>query len=146
VVAAVRELGADTVIDLIAYTQADTLPLLDALSGQVARYVMVSSVDVYRNYEGLHRKGRPSPIWDRLTEDAELRASRFPYRLAKPRPASDPQAWMDGYDKIPLEAAARAPVGSKPPSCACRWCSGRATASGGSAGRSGRWSRGGRAS
>ncbi len=99
VLAAVRDLGVDTVIDLIAYTRADTLPLLDALAGRVARYVLVSSVDVYRNYEGLHRKGRP-PIWDRLTEDAPLRASRFPYRLAKPRPAGDPQAWMDGYDKI----------------------------------------------
>lgn len=111
VVAALRETGADTVIDLLAYTAADTLPLLDALSGQVARYVLVSSVDVYRNYEGLHRKGRPTPIWDRLTEDAELRASRYPYRLAKPRPASDPQAWMDGYDKIPLEEAARERLG-----------------------------------
>ncbi|CAN5476235.1 hypothetical protein BH10PSE3_BH10PSE3_31320 [soil metagenome] len=112
VVTALRETGADTVIDLIAYTAADTLPLLDALSGQVARYVLVSSVDVYRNYEGLHRKGRPTPIWDRLTEDAELRASRYPYRLARPRPANYPQAWMDGYDKIPLEAAARERLGA----------------------------------
>jgi nucleoside-diphosphate-sugar epimerase len=111
VLAAVRETGADTVIDLIAYTRADTLPLLDALGGRIARYVIASSVDVYRNYEGLHRKGRPAPIWDRLTEDSPLRDSRFPYRLAKPRAASDPQAWMDGYDKIPLEAAARANAG-----------------------------------
>lgn len=111
VVAALRETGADTVIDLIAYTAADTLPLLDALSGRVARYVMVSSVDVYRNYEGLHRKGRPTPIWDRLTEDSPLRDSRYPYRLARPRPAGAAQAWMDGYDKIPLEEAARASAG-----------------------------------
>lgn len=112
VVAALRETGADTVIDLIAYTAADTLPLLDALRGQVARHVMVSSIDVYRNYEGLHRKGRPTPIWDRLTEDAPLRASRYPYRLAKPRAAGDPQAWMDGYDKIPLEEAVRERLGA----------------------------------
>ena len=111
VLAAVREHGVTAVIDLLAYTQADTLPLLAALSGQVERYVMTSSVDVYANYEGLHRKGRPSPVWDRLTEDAALRTSRFPYRLAKPRPAGDPQAWMDDYDKIPLEAAARAGLG-----------------------------------
>uniref|UniRef100_B0SX35 NAD-dependent epimerase/dehydratase n=1 Tax=Caulobacter sp. (strain K31) TaxID=366602 RepID=B0SX35_CAUSK len=111
VLAAVRDLGADTVIDLLAYTAADTLPLLDALSGQIARYVMVSSVDVYANYEGLHRKGRPTPVWDRLTEDAALRTSRYPYRLAKPRAASDPQAWMDDYDKIPLEEAARERLG-----------------------------------
>jgi len=111
VLAALRETGATTVVDLLAYTQADTLPLLAALSGRVARYVMASSIDVYRNYEGLHRKGRPTPVWDRLTEDADLRASRFPYRLAKPRPPSDPQAWMDDYDKIPLEEAARAAPG-----------------------------------
>lgn len=111
VLAAVRDLKVHTVIDLIAYTEGDTLPLLDALAGEVGRYVLVSSVDVYRNYEGLHRRGRPTPIWDRLTEDAELRASRFPYRLAKPRAPSDPQAWMDDYDKIPLEAAARAKAG-----------------------------------
>lgn len=111
VLAAVRETGADTVIDLLAYTGADTPPLLDALSGRIGRYVMASSADVYRNYEGLHRKGRPPPILDRLTEDSPLRDSRFPYRLARPRAAGDPQAWMDGYDKIPLEAAARANPG-----------------------------------
>jgi len=111
VLAALSQTGATTVIDLLAYTQADTLPLLAALSGQVERYVMASSVDVYRNYEGLHRKGRPTPVWDRLTEDADLRASRYPYRLAKPRPPSDPQAWMDDYDKIPLEEAARTVLG-----------------------------------
>jgi nucleoside-diphosphate-sugar epimerase len=111
VLAAVRDVSATTVIDLLAFTQADTLPLLDALSGRIARYVMASSVDVYANYEGLHRKGRPTPVWDRLTEDAALRETRFPYRLAKPRPPGDPQAWMDDYDKIPLEEAARGETG-----------------------------------
>ncbi|CAN5593675.1 hypothetical protein BH10PSE4_BH10PSE4_21990 [soil metagenome] len=111
VLAAARALGTTTVIALLAYTAADPLALLDALAGQVERYVLASSVDVYANYEGLHRKGRPHPVWDRLTEDAALRASRFPYRLARPRPANDPQAWMDDYDKIPLEAAARSRLG-----------------------------------
>lgn len=111
VLGALGETGATTVIDLLAYTQADTLPLLDALSGRVARYVMASSIDVYANYEGLHRRGRPTPVWDRLTEDAALRSSRHPYRLARPRPLGDPQAWMDDYDKIPLEEAARAAGG-----------------------------------
>lgn len=111
VLAAVGETGATTVIDLLAYTQADTLPLLDALSDRIERYVMASSIDVYANYEGLHRKGRPVPVWDRLTEDAALRTSRHPYRLARPRRPSDPRAWMDDYDKIPLEAAARAAGG-----------------------------------
>jgi nucleoside-diphosphate-sugar epimerase len=111
VTAVVRELGTTTVIDLLAYTQADTLPLVAALSGRVERYVLVSSADVYRNYEGLHRRARPAPILDRLTEDSPLRETRFPYRLARPRAAGDPQAWMDAYDKIPLEEAARAASG-----------------------------------
>jgi nucleoside-diphosphate-sugar epimerase len=111
VLAAVRELAATTVIDLLAYTGPDTLPLLDALSGRIERYVMASSIDVYANYEGLHRRGQPTPVWDRLTEDAALRESRFPYRLARPRAVGDPQAWMDDYDKIPLEEAARAAAG-----------------------------------
>jgi nucleoside-diphosphate-sugar epimerase len=145
VLAAVRDLRIDTVIDLIAYTAADTLPLLDALSGQIARYVMVSSVDVYRNYEGLHRKGRPTPIWDRLTEDAALRASRFPYRLAKPRAAAIRKPGWTTTTRYPLKRRRAPPLGSRPPSCACRWCSGPATGSGGSRGRSGRWPRDGRA-
>jgi nucleoside-diphosphate-sugar epimerase len=111
VLAAVGETGATTVVDLLAYTQADTLPLLDALSGRIERYVMASSIDVYANYEGLHRKGRPTPVWDRLTEEAALRTSRHPYRLTRPRSSGDPQAWMDDYDKIPLEEAARARLG-----------------------------------
>ncbi|MBO9708674.1 MAG: NAD-dependent epimerase/dehydratase family protein [Caulobacter sp.] len=111
VLQAVRDFGATTVIDLLAYTQADTLPLLSALSGRIERYVMTSSVDVYRNYEGLHGRARPTPLWDRLGEDSPLRETRFPYRLAKPRAAGDPQAWMDGYDKIPLEEAARTQAG-----------------------------------
>ncbi|MGR4864139.1 NAD-dependent epimerase/dehydratase family protein [Caulobacter sp. LARHSG274] len=111
VAAVVRELGATTVVDLLAYTEADTLPLVAALSGRIARYVLVSSADVYRNYEGLHRKARPAPILERLTEDSPLRETRFPYRLARPRAAGDPQAWMDAYDKIPLEEAVRAEAG-----------------------------------
>ena len=106
--ALIRAVGARTVIDLAARGEADTLPLLDALVGEIDRYVLVSSADVYRNYEGLHRRATPTPILERLDEDSPLRTSRHPYRLARPRPPGDPQAWMDGYDKIPLEAAARA--------------------------------------
>lgn len=111
VAAAVRDLGTTTIIDLLAYTEADTLPLIAALSGRIERYVLVSSADVYRNYEGLHRRARPAPILDRLTEDSPLRETRFPYRLARPRASADPQAWMDAYDKIPLEEAVRAASG-----------------------------------
>lgn len=113
-VAAVRTLvrarRVTRVIDLLAYTEADTLPLLDALDGEVERWVMASSCDVYRNYEGLHRKAAPAPI-PLLAEDAPLRVTRYPYRADPPRPTDAVDAWMDAYDKIPLEAAMRARPG-----------------------------------
>ena len=104
--ALVRERRFDTVIDLIAYTQADTAPLLGALSGEVGRYLLVSSADVYRNYEGLHRRATPEPWLHPMTEDAPLRTTRHPYRRDPPRAADASDAWLDGYDKIPLETAA----------------------------------------
>ncbi|MDO8296880.1 MAG: NAD-dependent epimerase/dehydratase family protein [Caulobacter sp.] len=103
--AVVREHRATTVIDLMAMTQADTLPLFEALAGEIERYVLISSADVYRNYSGLHRKAAPEPIPLPLTEDSPLRETRFPYRLARPRPDHDPQKALDDYDKIPLEQA-----------------------------------------
>jgi nucleoside-diphosphate-sugar epimerase len=103
----VRARGVRTVIDLIAYTQGDTLPLFEALGGHAERYVLASSMDVYRNYEGLHRKAAVDPIPGPLSESSPLRTTPFPYRAEPPRRESDPEAWLDRYDKIPLEAALR---------------------------------------
>jgi nucleoside-diphosphate-sugar epimerase len=69
--------------------------------------VLASSGDVYRQYGALHRKEPGGSPLASLSEDAPLRASRFPYRADPRRTADDPQAWMDDYDKIPIEAAAR---------------------------------------
>jgi nucleoside-diphosphate-sugar epimerase len=104
----VRERAVATVIDLLAFTQADTAPLLAGLDGEVDRWVMASSADVYRNYEGLHRRACPAPIDGLLAEDSPLRASLYPYRLEPRRPSDAADAWKDDYDKIPLEAALRA--------------------------------------
>lgn len=95
------------VIDLIAYTEGDTLPLIEALAGHVEKYLLVSSLDVYRNYEGLHRKREPTLIVDPLDEDSPVREGRYPYRKSSPRPNGSPDAWLDDYDKIPLEQALR---------------------------------------
>jgi nucleoside-diphosphate-sugar epimerase len=105
VAALVRERRVSAVVDLLAFTEADTLPLLAALDGEIARYVMASSCDVYRNYEGLHGEATPEPVTSPLTETATLRTIRFPYRATPRRPADAADAWMDDYDKIPLEAA-----------------------------------------
>lgn len=93
------------VVDMLAYTEADTLPLWAGLDGIVERWVMASSCDVYRNYEGLHRKATPEPVLGLFGEDSPLRATRYPYRQDPRRQADAADAWMDDYDKIPLEAA-----------------------------------------
>ncbi len=98
----------DVVIDLLAMTVRETLPVLYALSGRATRYVLLSSADVYRNYEGLHRKASPEPL-DMLPEDAPVRTTRHPYQdkeglsIASRFPAE--------YDKIPIEGAVRAQTG-----------------------------------
>jgi nucleoside-diphosphate-sugar epimerase len=97
--------GADAVIDLLAMTLATTQPLIERLAGKVGRYVLASSGDVYRQYGALHRHewlDRPSA---RLDEDAPLRTKLYPYRATPRRPADDPNAWLDDYDKIPIERA-----------------------------------------
>lgn len=103
--AAIRKTRASTVIDLLAMTQADTLPLFETLAGEIERYVLISSADVYRNYSGLHRKASPEPTPALLAEDSPLRETSFPYRLAEPRAVDDPLKVQDDYDKIPLERA-----------------------------------------
>jgi nucleoside-diphosphate-sugar epimerase len=100
-----------TVVDLLAMTEAATQPLLEALSGRVERYVLASSGDVYRRYGAITRREPDPDPARRLAEDAPLRSTRFPYRAEPRRPAGDPAAWMDDYDKIPVEQAARAQAG-----------------------------------
>jgi nucleoside-diphosphate-sugar epimerase len=107
----VRERRITAVLDLLAFVEADTLPLLAALDGEVGRWVMASSCDVYRNYEGLHRKADPEPRLGPLKENSQLRTIRHPYRHLPRRAADASDAWMDDYDKIPLEQAVRARPG-----------------------------------
>lgn len=104
--------GADAVVDLIGFTEAATRPLLDALKGRVGRYVLASSGDVYRQAGAFNRKEPSGPPLDRLTEDAPLRSRLHPYRADPRRAADDPQAWMDDYDKIPVERAVAEVLGS----------------------------------
>ena len=83
-----------TIIDVIAYTEADTLPLLATIDGKVERYVMLSSADVYRNY-GLLNKTETGTPSTHLTEDAPLRTRLYPYKQSQPRADTDPKnGWM----------------------------------------------------
>jgi len=96
--AAARQFGADAIIDMIAFEEADTLPLLDRLAGQIGRYVLISSCDVYAAF-GRLLGTETGPVDNAvLREDAPLRSRLYPFRgLMKGR------YW---YDKIPLERAA----------------------------------------
>lgn len=105
--AAARQ-GVQVVIDLLAMTLPTSLPLINALSGRVARYVLASSGDVYRQYGALHRLEAMDAARHSLDEAAPLRTRAYPYRTQPPRSASVPDAWMDDYDKIPIERAAAA--------------------------------------
>jgi nucleoside-diphosphate-sugar epimerase len=96
------------IIDVIAYTEAGSLPLFGTLAPCLERYVLISSCDVYQNYGRLHRLDPSAADIGLLDENAPLRASRYPYRGAIMRAPNDPDAWMDHYDKLPLENAVRA--------------------------------------
>jgi len=97
--------GAEAVVDLLAMTLASTQPLIARLAGRVGRYVLASSADVYRQYGALHRREPVDASNVPPDESAPLRRELYPYRTDPRRPAGAPDAWMDDYDKIPIERA-----------------------------------------
>ncbi len=103
----VRERKVDVVIDLLGLTESAASPLFAALDGEIERLVLTSSCDVYRNYEGLHRRASPPPLTGLLQEASPLRETRYPYRASPPRSQDAPDRWLDDYDKIPIEIALR---------------------------------------
>ena len=103
-----KEHGVSAVIDIFTLSLANTQPVLDAVGAIGARYVMVSSTDVYANYEGLLKKGSPPIRQEPATEDSPLRTMRFPYRGNPRRPKGVDDALIEDYDKLPIEEAARA--------------------------------------
>lgn len=98
-----REVSA--VIDIYALSLQNARPVIEAAARQGARYVMVSSVDVYANYEGLLRKGSPPVRTEPATELSPLRAMRHPYRGNQNRPKGVDAALFDDYDKLLIEEA-----------------------------------------
>lgn len=98
----------EAVIDVFSLSLRNTQPVLDAAAAHGARYVLVSSVDVYSNYEGLLKRGSPERRQAPATEDSPLRALRYPYRSNSRRPKGVEDDLFEDYDKIPIEEAARA--------------------------------------
>ena len=98
----------DVLVDVVAYTPAETQRLLTEIDGSLSQYVVLSSADVYRNYGLLNRTESGRPDDGPLDEDAPLRTRLYPYRADPPRALDAADAWLDQYDKIPIENLARA--------------------------------------
>ena len=103
----ITQYDIDILVDVIAMTLKDTQPLLKSVNGMIKQYVLISSIDVYRNYELFQGNAIGRPETENLDEDSELRKSRFPYRQNVPRAPESVDSYLDDYDKIPIELAAQ---------------------------------------
>lgn len=100
---AIEAVEPDLVLDTIAYTEPQARALVDLASGRTGRLVVLSSGDVYRQYDGLRAQSEVGPDPVPLTEEAPLRSSRYPYR------GTDTDfAYAYDYDKRLVEEQMRA--------------------------------------
>jgi len=94
-----RDLHGEVVVDMWCMTEAHAEAARKHFRDE--RIVVMSSADVYRNYDGL--RGRYSGPPDRvpLREDAPVRETRYPYRGS--RHAVGTEDFFNDYDKILVE-------------------------------------------
>lgn len=100
---AIDTASPDVVVDAILYTEAQAATLVNVCTGNTDRLVVLSSEDIYRQYDGLrgHSSHSPDPV--PLTETAPLRRSWYPYR------GSDTDfVYAHDYDKRLVEQQVRA--------------------------------------
>jgi nucleoside-diphosphate-sugar epimerase len=90
--AELEEFAPDSVLDCRALTRRDAELALAALP-EVQRWVVISSVDVYRAFGALHENVETDPV--PLDETSPVRSKRYPYRGRMPG--------MDDYDKLDVE-------------------------------------------
>lgn len=94
--------GPEVVLDLIPYTEAQMRRTAEVFAGGAERLVVVSSSDVYRNYDGWRGESTHPPDPVPLREEAPLRETRYPYRGYDGVDFKD----AEDYDKILVESAA----------------------------------------
>jgi nucleoside-diphosphate-sugar epimerase len=90
--------GPEAVVDTYAMTRADAEAGVAALDGELLR-VVLSSMDVYRAYTGLHT-GRLTDALP-LDEASPVRPERYPYRGVR-LPGLD-ELDLDAYEKLDVE-------------------------------------------
>ncbi len=92
----------EVVLDVIPYTEEQAKALVQVCRGTAGRVVVLSSADVYRNYDGLRGESAAPPDAVPLGEDAPLRESLYPYR------GHDITfRYRDEFDKILVEQTVR---------------------------------------
>jgi nucleoside-diphosphate-sugar epimerase len=96
-----RQFAPQVVIDMIAYTEADALAVVNIFKDMSERLIVLSSMDVYRAYGRFlgTELSPPDPL--PLKEDSLLRQSLYPYR-ARARDDSD---LLYHYEKLAVERA-----------------------------------------
>jgi len=90
--AALDAFAPEAAIDCRALTRRDAELALEALP-DVKRWVVISSVDVYRAFGALNNEAETDPV--PLDEGSPVRPERYPYRGKMPG--------MDDYDKLDVE-------------------------------------------
>jgi nucleoside-diphosphate-sugar epimerase len=89
-----------------AMTEADARAVVSAVRGIAQRYVVVSSMDVYRAYGRLHGTEPGPALTPPFDEDSLLREKLYVYREHAPGAIGQRPAWLDDYDKILVERVA----------------------------------------
>lgn len=92
----------EVVVDLICYTRAQATALAELCSDRTGRLVVISSGDVYRQYDGFRGLSDHPPDPVPLSEGAPRRTSRFPYR-----DSGADFGYAADYDKILVEDQVR---------------------------------------
>jgi nucleoside-diphosphate-sugar epimerase len=96
-----EEFAPQVVVHMIAMDERDADTTIASLRGIAEHIVLISSMDVYRAYGRFIGKDEVAIDNTAVTEDAPLRAKRFPYRSEE----TPPDSMLYNYDKIVVEDA-----------------------------------------
>jgi len=104
--AEIAAFAPEVVVDMRAMTEADAKAVADAVRGIAKRYVVISSMDVYRAYGRLHGSEPGPALAPPFDEDSQLREKLYVYREHAPTSIAQRPAWLKEYDKILVERIA----------------------------------------
>ena len=96
----------EVVVDMRAMTEADARAVADAVRDIAKRYVVISSMDVYRAYGRLHGSEPGPALAPPFDEDSALREKLYVYRDHAPASLAQRPPWLNDYDKILVERVA----------------------------------------